>query len=101
MNRKENIYFELLENNTICNNIQAWKTAEFFLSNTNVEAVSLQKATDEIKIKDNLILSEMDNHSINLLQTITTLTRQTNEKISQVNRTVMNMYKRWRMSSLL
>ncbi len=72
-----------------------------FVFNTNDEAVSLQKATDEIKIKDNLILSEMDNHSINLLQTITTLTRQTNEKISQVNKTVINMYKRWRMSSLL
>jgi hypothetical protein len=30
MNRKENKYFELLENITICNNIQAWKTAEGF-----------------------------------------------------------------------
>ncbi len=36
----------------------------------------------------------MDYHSINLLQTITTLTRQTNEKICQVYRTFMNMYQK-------
>ena len=33
MNRKENKYFELLENITICNNIQAWKTAEGLTQN--------------------------------------------------------------------
>jgi hypothetical protein len=94
MNRKENKYSELLENITICNDIQAWKTAGGFYLTQNDEALSLQRATDEIKIIDNLILSEMDYHSINLLQTITTLTRQTNEKICQVNRTFMNMYKK-------
>jgi hypothetical protein len=78
----------------ICNNILAWKTAEGFYLTQNDEALSLQKATDEIKIIDNLILSEMDYHSINLLQTITTLTRQTNDKICQVYRTFMNMYKK-------
>jgi hypothetical protein len=101
MNRKVNKYFELLENITICNNILAWKTAEGFYLTQNDEALSQQKATDEIKIIDNLILSEMDYHSINLLQTITSLTRQTNDKICQVYRTFMNMYKKWRMSSSL
>jgi hypothetical protein len=72
---------KLLENITICNNIKAWKTAQGFYLTQNDEALSLQRATDEIKIIDNLILSKMDYHSINLLQTITTLTRQTNEKI--------------------
>jgi hypothetical protein len=47
-----------------------------------------------MKIINNLILSEMDFHSINLLQTIATPTRQTNEKICQVYRTFMNMYKK-------
>ena len=91
MNTKEHKYFELLENVTICNNFQAWKTAEGFYLTQNDEALTLQKATDDIKVIDNLILAEMDYHSINLLQTITMLTRQTNEKICQVYKTFMNM----------
>jgi hypothetical protein len=94
MNKKENKYFELLENVTICYNIQAWKTAEGFYLTQNDEALQLQKATDDIKVIDNLILAEMDYHSINLLQTITMLTRQTNEKICQVYKTIINMYKK-------
>jgi hypothetical protein len=80
MNTEENKYFELLENFTNCYNIQAWKTAEGFYLTQNDKALILQKATDDIKVIDNLILAEMDYHSINLLQTITMLTRQTNEK---------------------
>ena len=80
MNTKENKYFELLENVTLCYNIQASKKAEGFYLTQNDEALILQKATDDIKVIDYLILAEMDYHSINLLQTITSLTRQTNEK---------------------
>jgi hypothetical protein len=94
MNTKENKYFELLENVTICYNIQAWKTAEGIYLTQNNEALILQKVTDDIKVIDNLILAEMDYHSINLLQTRTMLTRQTNEKICQVYKTFMNMYKK-------
>jgi hypothetical protein len=35
----------------------------------------------------------MDYHSINLLQTVTLMTNQTNAKICQIHRTFMNMYK--------
>jgi hypothetical protein len=80
MNTRENKYFELLENVIIYYNIQAWKTAEGFYLTQNDKALMLEKATDDIKVIDYLILAEMDYHSINLLQTITSLTRQTNEK---------------------
>jgi hypothetical protein len=65
----------------------------FYLTQ-NDEALILQKATDDIKVIDNLILAEMDYHSINLFQAITMLTRQTNEKICQVYKTFINMYKK-------
>jgi hypothetical protein len=55
------------------------------------KALMNTKENKYFEFLENVILAEMDNHSINLLQTITMLTRQTNEKICKVYKTFMNM----------
>ena len=97
INKVENKYFEVVENETICNGIQAWRTAEGFYLTESEKALVLNRAETEVKIIDSLILSEIilsDFNSINLLQMMTVITRQTNEKICQIYITFMNMYKK-------
>ena len=94
INTKENKYFEVVENLTICNGLLSWKTNNGFYLTKDNYALKLKEAPNEIKIIDTLMLSEFDFKTANLMTAIATITRQTNEKICQVYKTFVSMFKK-------
>jgi hypothetical protein len=83
-NEAANKYFEAVENVTICNGMQAWRKNQRFYLTQDDHALSLPKAENEIKIIDKLILSGIGYNALHLFQTITTVIRQTHEKIWKI-----------------
>lgn len=92
VNDKENKLFQVTGNKTICNNIQSLITAEGFYLTTDIKALKLRKDFDEIKVIDGLILSEMDFQKRNLLSLVTSLFKNTNEKLCQLYKSFINLY---------
>ena len=92
VSKKENKLFQVIDNQTLCGSMKAWKTVEGFYLTKDDEATKLSKSTNDIKTIDNLILTEMDYQTANVLNLITNLFLSTNEKICQLYKTFTYLF---------
>jgi len=92
MNTKSQQLYQVTENLTICNGIPSLKTAEGFFLSRDTRLSNLKKASNDIKIIDGLILSEMDYQTQNLINLVTKMFQITNQKICEMYKTFVNLY---------
>ena len=92
INQKEGKLFQLLENITICNDIQAVKAAEGLILTKNQNAFKLPKEKDDLKTIDSIILSEMDFQANNLMEIITHVYLNINMKVCELYKSFINLY---------
>jgi hypothetical protein len=92
INKEENKLFQPTTNMTICDSINVLSTAEGFYLSQDKQVLKLDKAGEDLKIIDELLLSEIDYNQMSLLQLVTNLFAITNVKMCQLYKSFVNLY---------
>jgi len=88
----ENKLFQIVSNVTICNNISAYYTSEGLYLSDDTKAMNLKSAEVDIKLIDDLLLTEMDYNKKNTLELIVNIYQTTNTKLCQLYKSFINLY---------
>ena len=88
----ENKVFQLTGESTICHYIKVFDTAEGFQLTTDHTATGLSHSHNDLKVIDNLLLTEMDFNRVKDIELIISVFRSTNQKLCQFYKSFLNMY---------
>ena len=92
VSEKENKLFQITKNETICNDIEAWNTAEGFYLTKDSKSLTLVTAIKELRVVDELILTEIDYQKMSIMNLVTHLNSLQNTKMCQLYKSFINLY---------
>ena len=92
ISRAENKLFQVTGNTTVCDQIEVLTTAEGFFLSQDKQVTKLKKNGKDLKVIDELLLTEIDYNQMSLLQLVTNLFALTNTKMCQLYKSFVNLY---------
>ena len=88
----ENKLFQITDETKICENITVYNTAEGFQLTTDPRAFNLQRINNDLKIIDNLLLTEIDFNKKQQLELIINIYQSSNTKLCQLYKSIIHLY---------
>ena len=77
---------------TICNNITVFDTAEGLQLTTDSRVFNFKRLENELKVVDNLLLTEIDYNKKQELEMIVSIYQSTNTKLCQLYKSFLHLY---------
>jgi len=88
----ENKLFQITSETKICENITVFNTAEGFQLTTDSRVFNLERISNELKVIDNLLLTEIDFNKKQQLELIINIYQSSNTKLCQLYKSILHLY---------